>query len=269
MSTWDGGFSPAQNFHPEFGYLCPSARFRRNARIAAITLAAGALIVTSMALALLPQLAPQPPGAGGREESVLSSMALPPTIDKAADPKATSLAEEGIPAATMARAVATERAFASHAQAVCDDLSGSFLAPQCQLGKTGKSHAAHAAHDAGNRGATVSIGRAEAAPQVEPPEAAPRETSQELPRKVAVSRPAGAAKTAATAVATNEAPAAVMPPSKQAASVKKPAKIAQKQAPSRDVASADSPAAPPSPGFNLFALFHQPPRTGNGFWAMQ
>jgi len=73
MSTWDGGFSPAQSFHPEFGYLCPSARFRRRARGVVVTLAAGMLIAGSMALALMPQLAPQPPGDGGRAESVLSA----------------------------------------------------------------------------------------------------------------------------------------------------------------------------------------------------
>jgi hypothetical protein len=274
MSTWDGGFSPAQNFHPEFGYLCPSARFRRKARNAAFALAAGTLIAASMALALLPpllpRLAPQPSADGvrqeGREESVLSPMTLPPTIDKTAEFKATSPADEGVPAATV-RAIATERAASARAQASCDDLSGSFLAPQCQLGKTGKSHATHTAHaarDTGNRVATVSIGRADAAPQAGPREPAARQAApQELPRKVAASGPAPAAETAATAVATNEAPTVAKP----AVPAKKPVKTAQKQAPSRNVASAESPAAPH--GFDLFALFHQPPRTGSGFGTFQ
>ena len=90
-------------------------------------------------------------------------MALPtPTdqaIDKAADLERTGLADEGRPAATMARAVATERATSWRAPAACDDLSGSFLAPQCQLGKTGRAHPMHPAYEAGNRVATVSIGK--------------------------------------------------------------------------------------------------------------
>jgi hypothetical protein len=292
MSSWDGGFSPAQSFHPEFGYLCPSAQFRRKARVVAVTLAAGMLIAGSMALALLPQLAPQPAGDGERAESLVSAIALPATsgqnidkqnidkqaIDKAADLKATGLADEGMPAATMARAAVTARATSWRAPAACDDLSGSFLAPQCQLGKTGKAHPMHPAHEAGNRVATVAIGRSE--PPAELREAAPRETgSQELPRKVAASRPAPAAETAATAVATNETSTPMTPPSKPAVPVKKPAKTAQKQtpnqqtpnqqAPGRDAASAEPPATAPSHGFDLFALFHQPPRTGNGFWALQ
>jgi len=280
MSTWDGGFSPAQSFHPEFGYLCPSARFRRRARGVVVTLAAGMLIAGSMALALMPQLAPQPPGDGGRAESVLSAMALPTTtgqaidkaIDKPADLRATGLADEDVPAATMARAVATARATSWRAPVACNDLSGSFLAPQCQLGKTGR---AHPAHEVGNRVATVAIGHTEVAPPAEPREVAPREPrSQELPRKVAAARPTPAAETAATAVATNEASTPMMPPSKPAAPLQKPAKMVQKQAPSqqapgRDSASAEPPTAAPSHGFDLFALFHQPPRTGSGFWALQ
>jgi hypothetical protein len=273
MSTWDGGFSPAQSFHPEFGYLCPSARLRRKVRGVVITLAAGTVIAGSIALALLPQLAPQPPGDGARQPSVpqaaLPATALPP-LDQAADLRATKVADQVVPAATLAWAVATEHAAASRAQATCDDLSGAFLAPQCQLRKAGKSHSTHAARaprDAGSRVATVTIGRADAAAQAGPPEAAPRDAGpQELGSHTAL-RPAPAAEAAATVVATNEVPAVVMPPSKPVVPAKKPVKIAQKQAPSRD--SADNPAAPPSPGFNLFALFHQPPRTGNGSWAMQ
>jgi hypothetical protein len=274
MSSWEGGFSPAQSFHPEFGYLCPSAQFRRKARVAVVTLAAGMLIAGGMALALMPQLAPQSPGDGERAESVLSALASPTTsgptdkaIDKAADLKPAGLADEGMPAAAMARAVAPARATSWRAPAACDDLSGSFLAPQCQLGKTGKAHPTRPAHEAGNR---VAIGRADVPQPTELREAAPRETgSQELPRKVAASR-----EPVATAVATNEASTPVMVPPKPAAPVKKPVKTVQKQAPNqqapgRDPASGEPPAAAPPHGFDLFALFHQPPRTGSGFWAMQ
>lgn len=276
MSTWDGGFSPAQNFHLEFGYLCPSAQFRRTLRNAVVALVAGTVIAASVAFALLPQLAPQPAGDGGREQTALSLIAVPPA-DKAADIKAASVADAGMPAATipaaaMARAVATERAAAAHAWASCEDLSGSFLAPQCQLGKTGKSHATHTArpaHDAGNRVATVSIGRPDGAPEARPQGAASRAAApqEQGPGRAAAARPAPAVETGNAA--TNEAPTGVMPPSRPD---KKPVKTAHKQAPNpqppgRDAASAESPAAAPSHGFDLFALFHQPPRTGT--WALQ
>jgi hypothetical protein len=279
MSTWDGGFSQAQNFHPEFGYLCPSAQFRRKARNTVITLAAGGLIAGSVALALLPQLTPQSPGDGGHEATALRPMAAPPvdrTADLAADLKATSPADasptdESVPARTAARTVAAERAAAAHAQASCDDLSGAFLAPQCQLGKAGKSHAAHVAHEAGTRVASVSIGRAGAALQAGPQDAAAPAAGQEpAPRIAAASRSAPAAEAAATVVAANEAPSVVLPLPRPAVSDKKPVKIVHRQAPGpqgpgREVASADAPAAAHS-GFDLFALFRQPPRTGTGFF---
>ena len=254
MSTWDGGFSRAQNFHPnfhpEFGYLCPSAQFRRKARNAVITLAAGGLIAGSVALALLPQLTPQSPGDGGHEATALPAMAAPPvdrTADLAADLKATSPTDESVPARTTVRTIAAERAAAAHAQASCGDLSGAFLAPQCQLGKAGKSHTAHVAHEAGTRVTGVSIGRAATSPS------------------------APAAEAEATVVAADEAPAVTRPLPRPAMSDKKPVKIVHRQAPGpqgpgREVASADAPAAAPSPGFDLFALFHRPPRSGTGFF---
>jgi hypothetical protein len=279
MSTWDGGFSRAQNFHPnfhpEFGYLCPSAQFRRKARNAVITLAAGGLIAGSVALALLPQLTPQSPGDGGHEATALPAMAAPPvdrTADLAADLKATSPTDESVPARTTVRTIAAERAAAAHAQASCEDLSGAFLAPQCQLGKAGKSHTAHVPHEAGTRVAGVSIGRTSAAVQAGPQDAATPAAAQDpAPRMAAASRSAPAAETAATVAAANEAPAVARPLPKPAMSDKKPVKIVRRQAPGpqgpgREVASADAPAAPPSPGFDLFALFHQPPRTGTGFF---
>lgn len=277
MSTWDGEFSRAQNFHPEFGYLCPSAQFRRKARNAVIALAAGGLIAGSVALALLPQLTPQSSGDAGHAATALPVMAVPPvdrTADLAANSKATSPADEGVPGRNIGRAVVSERAASAHAQASCDDLSGAFLAPQCQLGKAGKSHAAHAGHEAGTRIGSVSLGRADVAPAAAPQEAAVQPAVQEpAPRMAATSRSAPPAETAATVVAVNEAPTVVvLPVPRQAALDKKPVKTVHKQAPGqqgpgREVASGEAPAAAPSsPGVDLFALFRQPPRTGTGFF---
>jgi hypothetical protein len=250
MSTRDvhAEVPPAQNFHPEFGYLCPSALMRRKVRRASMTMLAGMLIAVGTALALVPQLAPQPPGDGGSEELALSAPASLPA-DKPA-----GAADESVPA-PMARAAAmTDQRAPSRVQISCDDPSGAFLAPQCQLGRAGKSHMTRAARAASNRAATLPLGRAETSPQGP---AAPR-----------ASWPSPAAETAPDAVATNEAPT-VLPPERPAAPAKKPVKTAHKQAPSRgDIASADTPPAERSPGFDLFGLFHDPSRTGSGAWAM-
>jgi hypothetical protein len=135
------------------------------------------------------------------------------------------------------------------AGASCNDPSGAFLAPQCQLGKTGKSHMMRAARAAAARLARVPIDRAEGL------EAAPQ-NSEAAP-------PSRAAETPATAVATNEEPP--LSPAKPETPAKKPI---HKKLPIRDVASAGPPAAAPSSGFDLFAFFHEPSRTGSSAWAM-
>jgi hypothetical protein len=196
-------------------------------------------------------------------------MAALPPVDEAADiavGKAadTGVADKGI-TATMARSISvTDRSGRLHAQTSCDDLSGSFLAPQCQFGKAGKLHMTRSARSAANhRIATIPIGRADATLQVDQQKA---EQQTEQPR-AAASRSALAAPAAPAVVTTNEAPT-VLPPEKPAAPAKKPVKTAHKQTPSRDNAGADAMAAAPSPGFGLFGLFHEPPHTGNGVWAM-
>jgi hypothetical protein len=236
------------NFHPEFGYLCPTGALRRKLRGAAVTILAGTMIAAGTALALMPQLAPHPSGDGARVEpvpSVMPSIMAMPAIDQAAD--RAEVSRPATAAATIAAPV-TERAAAARAFAACDDLSGSFLAAHCQLGKTGKSHLARTAHPASNRVASVSIGRAgpgvEAEPQAPAVSAPPAESAAAVP----------------TAVAANEA-SALLPPEKRPAPAKKPVKLVHKPVPGRDVASVDPP---PSRGFNLFSLFHQSPRTGNG-----
>jgi hypothetical protein len=260
----------AQNFHPEFGYLCPSAHMRRRVRRAALTVLAGMMIAAGSALALVPQLVPQPPAEGAREQSALSVPASP-SIEQAADAGRAQegKANEGKPAAMAASATVTDRSpvterrpASARAQTPCDDLSGSFLAPQCKFGKAGKSRAARSARAGSRQVAIIPIGRSEASLQVE--------QRAEQPRAVA-SRSAPAAETAPVAAATNADPA-VPPLEKPPASAKKPVK-AHKQMPSRDVASVDPMASARLPGFGAFGLFHEPSHTGNGnarsrTWAM-
>jgi hypothetical protein len=232
------------NFHPEFGYLCPSAPLRRKLRGAAVTILAVTMIAAGTALALMPRLAPHPSGDGVRAEPVLSVVAVP-SIDQAA-----GKAEVNRPAtaAALIAAPVTEQAAAARAQAACDDLSGSFLAARCRLGRTGKSRLARTARPASNRVAIVSIGRAgpglESGPQA--PAAPAAETAAAAP----------------TAVAANDA--SLPPPEKRPVPAKKPVKMAHKPVPDHDLASADPMAPQHSRGFNLFSFFHETPRTGNG-----
>jgi hypothetical protein len=241
--------APARNFHPEFGYLWPSAQMRRKVRRAAMTLLAGMLIAAGTVLALVVQLMLQPPGDAGRRESALSAVALLRT-DRPA-----GAADESL-SSTMARAPMTDQAALARAQ-TCNDPSGAFLAAQCQRGKARKSHmtrAARAARAASYRAATLPTGRTEAglAAAAQRPAAAP------------ASAPAPATEPAA--VATNEAPPSSH--ERPATPAKKPVKTAHKRAPIRDVASAEHPPAARPPGFDAFGLFHEPSHIGNRAWAM-
>jgi hypothetical protein len=242
---------PAQNFHPEFGYLCPSVRMRRRVRSAAITLLAGMVIAAGTALALVPQLVPHSRGDGMREEPVLTVAAAVPTIDKAADGRAADgrAADKGMAVTMAPLRRATDRLVRSRTQTSCDDLSGSFLAPQCRFGKAGKSHLTRLARaEAGHRVANISIGRAGLEGE-----------QHGAPRSAPAAEAASAASVAV--VATNEA-SPVLPPAKPA---KKAVKAVSKPAPSRDIASTDSMAYAPLPGFDhLFGLFHLAPRAGTG-----
>jgi hypothetical protein len=268
MSTKDVHAAfPARNFHPEFGYLCPSAQMRRKLRSAAVTFLAGMVIAAGTALALVPQLVP----VGDRMPEVpalalaLAVATRVPPVDKPADGRAADgktadvrAADEGMAVTMAPMRRMTDRFVRPRAQTSCDDLSGSFLAPQCRFGKGGKPRLTRLARaEAGHRVANISLGRAGAGLEGD---------QHGVPR----SAPAAEAPAAAvTVVAANE-PAPVPPPAKPA---KKRVKMAPKPAPGRDIASADSVASAPVPGFDLFGLFHDHSRagnggTGNGNWAM-
>jgi hypothetical protein len=224
MSSKDAAPPRAQSFHPEFGYLCPSPQLRRKVRSVVVTIAAGMSLSDTAVSPAVPAILVNGADAGG------TGGRLPPAV-------------------THATAV-TDRAAGSHAGASCDDPSGAFLAPQCQLGKTGKSRMMRAARAPASRVATVPVGRADAGLEAEP------QNAEAAPPSAA----------AATAFAMNEAPP--LPRARPAAPAKKQITMAQRQAPIRDPASAAPPAGAPSPGFDLFALFHEPSRTGSSAWAM-
>ena len=231
---------PAQHFHPEFGYFCPSVRLRRKLRRTLTSVLVGTLIAAGAAFALVSQFVPQSPVDGIHEEATLLAVAPTP-----ADMPAGALAES-MPA-TMARATpVTDNAAASSAQNTCDEPSGAFLMPQCRLARTGKSRMTRAARVTRRQVAAAPIGDAV-------PEAAPQQSP--------------AAETAVAAAAMDET--SPLPPERPAAPAKKPVKIAHKRVPSPAIASTDlAAAAPRSTGFDLFSLFHDPSRPGTGAWAM-
>jgi hypothetical protein len=240
----------AHNFHPEFGYLCPTAALRRKLRGAAVTVLAGTMIAAGAVLALAP---PHPSGDSVRVEPVLSARAEPvlsamavPSIDKA------DKAQESAPATAGATIVApvTGLAATARAQATCDDLAGSFLAARCQFGKIGKAHSARTARPASNRIASVPIGRAGPGP----------EAGLQVPAASHAAPPVETVAADPAEVAANEA-SPLPSAEKREVPAKKPVKMAHKPVPGHDVASVD-----PSRGFNLFGPFHDQPRTGNGAW---
>jgi hypothetical protein len=250
----------AQNFHPEFGYFCPSARMRRKVRSAGMTLLVGMVIAAGTALALAPQMVSLPPDEGGREEAAqLTAAALPPigaaVFDRGMFDRSMfdqAVLDKAMPVATALSMPVTYPSTSPRAQAPCDDLSGSFLVLQCQSGKVGKSHLtreARVAHAASRRVATIPLGRIDAAPEAE----------QHNP---AAPRPAPAAETAPAVVATNVAAAA--PPPEKPAPVKKLVKAVPKPALSRNAAGADALAAAPSPGFSLLSFLRDSLRIRNG-----
>lgn len=215
-------FSSAQNFHPEFGYLCPTATMRRKVRRGAMMVMAGVVIAASTGLALVPRS----PGDGDRKTQAPSVLTVAqPTND--------------VPRVTTAQPMpVTGPAGALRTQLSCDDISGSFLVAKCQPSESGKPRSARGII---HRVATVSIGR------VVMPEAEPQNVTAVQPVQAAAT-PAAQAMAAA-----NEAPA----PGKLVAPTNKPVKTTRKPARSRDNDGVPATAVVPPPLSlpGLFGLF--------------
>jgi hypothetical protein len=213
--------SLAPNFHPEFGYLCPSAAFWRRLRVAAKLVLAGMAVAAGAAFGLSSVLLP-PLDQGKR--------AMPAAIaqvSQGAQGSQASQASPSAPAQTTAPATAPAvtpdaAAALARAQASCDDPSVSFLSPQCQLVR--KSRALRAAQEKRRRLASVPLGH--------------------------VGAPAASDTTPApTAAVVRQAPPAPDKP-------KRPVRFAHKHRPSySDIETAEVAPPPPPPGFGLFGFF--------------
>lgn len=279
MSAWNSEFSSAPNFHPEFGLLCPSRQVLRRLRQATVAVAMGLVVVGGTALALVPQLAPRVDVVS--EEGMRGGVGLLPensasaaqgdadTLDKGTSNKAAS--DKKAPAGQGAMAFVRQ----ARREVACDDLAGTFLSPQCQLGKAGKAHLAHAARPQGGQvaagGQVPAGGQAPAAGQLPTVALGYADAHPQIPAQAPASASARAAVAAVTPPIDAEAPV-VLPPARPPLPPKKPEKpvkvVHTKPAPTptRDIASVDEP--PPSPsGFDLFGLFHG--LQGSTAWGMQ
>ena len=151
--------SPPPSFHPEFGYLCPSAIFWRRVRRDAKLVLAGMAIAAGAALGLS-SLRPVAPPAHQDQRAVVAQVPQVPQESAPAPAPSTALAVTPSSPAAVARA-----------QASCDDPSVSFLSPQCQSAR--KSHALRAAQERRRRLAAVPSGQGEAPVAIEPATAPP------------------------------------------------------------------------------------------------
>jgi hypothetical protein len=239
----------AQQFHPEFGYLSPSAPMRRKMRRAAVMAVAGMVIAASTALALVPRPAVDD---NGRDEPALSAVSgLQPVDD------AVAVTDAG-PVTSAPPLRVTGFSAPARAQSSCDDLSQSFLVANCRFGRAGKARTAHVLRAATHRVATVPIGRIDAEPQSEP-------------HKVVAARvvQAAAPTAAQAAAASNETPAALPP---AAVPVKPPVKTVPKRErpPSQEINAFSAAAATPWSGDSRGLFFPRavlPSLFGGADWA--
>jgi hypothetical protein len=261
MSSWDSEFASTPSFHPEFGVLCPSQRFLHRLRQTAVAIVLAVIVIGGTALALAPQLSPHRDIV--REEGMRGGIELLPDNSASAVQPDTSKA----PAGSSAMAFVSR----ARAQAQCDDLSDSFLSPQCQLGKSGKAHLARTAHQQGAQVSTVVLGRTETHPQNSPqPARAPEPASAPQPAS-APAREAAIAPPAAEAAAAVDLPLERPPlPPKRPEKQDKPVKVVRsKPLPLHDMASVEEQQPAPAPSVDLFGLFRGFSGNGSGAWVMQ
>jgi hypothetical protein len=136
MSSSRSDWPAAPDFHPEFGFLCPSARRRRGLWLAAAIVAITLAIGTTMGFAV-----------AHRTDGIGVASTAQPTDEP-------PLADAAVPA------VDATREHESCQGDLAQDLAAFFLNSVCG---SNKAHAKHGARIA-NRVATVIIGRADAPP---------------------------------------------------------------------------------------------------------
>jgi hypothetical protein len=142
-------FLSSDDFHPEFGYLCPTPRMRIKLRMIAILASIGMMIGAILVLAPVHRDGSE----SDRRELALSAAAAVPTADETPAMK--------LPSST----VVTIAPGALRAPASCQDLLGSFVNHQCE---SGKSREARSRRGAPHRIVSLPIGRSGAVFAAEP-----------------------------------------------------------------------------------------------------
>lgn len=158
MSTLGSDWPPAPDFHPEFGFLCPSPRRRRGMRLALTFVMAGMAIGATMELALAhwrdKGVVPSPAVRSVDEEALDLRSALPAALDRpigSARPSASAAEADGL---------MTTRPQGFCKEMGARDLAAAFLNPSCRLGNLHARHGARTTY----RVATVIVGRIDSLP---------------------------------------------------------------------------------------------------------
>jgi hypothetical protein len=158
MSTLRSDWPSTPDFHPEFGFLCPSPRRRRSMRIVIASVIVGTAIGATIELAVArwrhSDVAPSP-AARSMDEALLTEGTAVPTMP---DIPAVSARPSATAAATGELPEARPQGFCKETGA--KDLAAAFLNPACG---PAKPHARHPARTT-NRVATVIVGRTDAPP---------------------------------------------------------------------------------------------------------
>jgi hypothetical protein len=144
------------DYHPEFGYLCPSPLVRRSVRVALMSAAIGVAVGACMVLSLMDRRF-----ADARQGEQTSTFAR---TDRAWSAVAQAVALESEPAA--APLAGEEKTGMTIAREVCEDEAASYLDSKCHLVRR---HKAHTSRSITSRLAAVEIGRIRSTGDIERP----------------------------------------------------------------------------------------------------
>jgi hypothetical protein len=228
--------SPAYQFHPEFGYFCPTPGFRRKLRVGLTCIILGVLAGSAGTLVLK---------AAHDSKSGGSAMTFVQVDDPASDGHATAAlaAEQPAPAATDEKPRAAEVGKPACGGDGSVDQTWAYLDGKCAPGRTRKTRVTRTPPQQGASIAAIPLGRTAppSAGKADPAAAAASSPDRRQPSPVPVAQPAP--------VSVAEAPVAnpptVKPAEPAAAAPKKAQKTARRA--NSDRTRAASQAAPRDP----------------------
>jgi hypothetical protein len=225
--------------HPEFGYFCPTPRFRRDVRVAIVSVALGALVgagyvtlrathehETATALTMTPVVQPVTDGAAVidngasaietankadavkvdrlRVDLTKADAAKSDTAKSDAAKSETAKSETSKPAAASGESRGAEPGKTDPAKAACENKTWSYIDGTCVANKP-RRVIVRAATDR-PAVATAPIGRSAAASSAAPAAAAEKQQNPVVASAVAAATPAAPAVTSETAAAASKKP---------------------------------------------------------------